>query len=559
MRDTRPARRVWRHIGAVLAGLVSVALLASPASAHATLLSTDPADGAVLDDAPAEVGLTFDEPVEVRSGAVRLLDATGVEVSAQARSVDTRVVLAVPQGVADGTYILTWRVISTDGHPVAGGFSFSIGAPSAGVIAVPVVEPATGLRLLRQTLEGFAYLGLLIAGGVIVFQLVLVRGATDIVQRRLWGAARWVTVLAGVATVLLVPVVAAYQDGAGLPAVFANATWVEGLASDSAISAALVIVGLGVALLVTHPNRRHTPLANSLGFAATALALGSPALVGHTRTFGPGWLVPAVDMLHVATAAIWLGGIAALIITLLPTSKMTALSAARTVAGFSSIAASVVFVLAAAGTVLGWRILNSWSGLFTTAYGYALLTKVALVLVVVAIASYNRSRLVPAITGDTATDTDGQAWRRLRRTVRAEAVVLVVIVAATGVLVTQSPSGNDTLTAASQPPGPIAQQAALGVGTARIRITPGTIGVNAIELSITDAAGQPLVPVASPEMTVSLRAMDVGPLDRPLSQTGPGRYQAVADFPLPGTWTISLSVRTTQFDYPVTEFTVEIR
>jgi copper transport protein len=83
--------------------------------------------------------------------------------------------------------------------------------------------------------------------------------------------------------------------------------------------------------------------------------------------------------------------------------------------------------------------------------------------------------------------------------------------------------------------------------------------VNSIELTLSDAAGKPLVPVAVPELTVTQKAMGVGPLDRPLSRTGPGRYEAIADFPLAGTWSLALSVRTTTFDYPTAEFTVEIR
>jgi copper transport protein len=375
-------------------------------------------------------------------------------------------------------------------------------------------------------------------------------------RERIWRTARWAAVLAAAALLLLIPAVAAYQDGAGLPALFGGRAWSEGIRSDTALSAALIGAGLVAGLAVTATGRRRTPTASALGFGSVGLALGALALVGHTRTFGPGWLVPAGDMLHVAAAAIWLGGIIALVLTLSRSSRLKPAEAARTVAGFSAIAAIVVSVLVAAGTVLAWRILNSWSALVSTAYGVALLTKIGLAIAVVALAAYNRFSLVPTITADPDHATDGPAWRRLRTTVRAEAAVLVAIVAATGVLVTQSPV-EDRAPAGTDQPALI--QEALGTATATIRLTPGTVGVNSLELTIVDADGEPIEPVALPELSVSLAEIGVGPLDRPLSQTAPGRYEAIADFPLAGTWTLHLAVRTTTFDYPTAEFTVEIR
>jgi copper transport protein len=138
---------------AVVAGVLLALAGAGPAAAHAELLSTDPVDGAVLADAPAEIVLTFNEPVVVRDGAVRLFTGAGRDVDARPRAVDTRVVIGLPDRLPDGTYVLSWRVVSADSHPVAGGFSFSVGAPDAGTVQVPVAEPTGGLRAARQATE----------------------------------------------------------------------------------------------------------------------------------------------------------------------------------------------------------------------------------------------------------------------------------------------------------------------------------------------------------------------------------------------------------------------
>jgi copper transport protein len=192
----------------------------------------------------------------------------------------------------------------------------------------------------------------------------------------------------------------------------------------------------------------------------------------------------------------------------------------------------------------------------------ALLAKGGLTLVVLALAAHNRFRLVPRVTAAEGTGDPDAGWRLLRRGVRLEAGLLVAVVAATGFLVTQSPVVDAADRAAPSAPaetGPLAVEAALGSGRVLVRLTPGRTGVNAMELELLDAAGQPVVPVAEPRLTVTLPAMEVGPLERSLSDTGPGRYQASVDLPLAGTWVIQLSVRTSKYDNPVARFEVEIR
>ena len=80
-----------------------------------------------------------------------------------------------------------------------------------------------------------------------------------------------------------------------------------------------------------------------------------------------------------------------------------------------------------------------------------------------------------------------------------------------------------------------------------------------MELDLLDADGQPVVPVAEPKLTVLLPAMDVGPLERELAQTGPGRYEAVVELPLAGSWVVQVGARTSKYDNPVARFTVDVR
>ncbi|MFV2009761.1 MULTISPECIES: copper resistance protein CopC [unclassified Micromonospora] len=570
----RSPRRVRRAARLAVPGLLFGSLLglllalagAGPATAHATLLANDPADGALLAEAPPSVTLTFDEPVQVRTEGVQVLDAAGSIVDATARSVDSTVVVDLPTGLADGTYVVSWRVISADSHPVAGGFSFAIGAPTAGSVAIPVTEPDLALRVLRPVTEALLYVGVLGGTGLAVFGLSFLPIPA---RRRQLPTVVGLGVVALAAVAVMPPVTTAWQDAADVAALAGPATWRTGYLSDLGLAAALTAVGVlavlvGARLASGGAGAARRPAGVAV-FAGAGLALGALALVGHTRSFGPVWLTLGSDLLHLVTAAVWLGGILGLVHLLSRRFDTTsAVQRAGVVAAFSQTAAFLVALLAVAGVLLGWRIVGSWSALFGTTYGLVLLGKVAAVGVLVGIAGWNRYRLVPRTRRP---DAEAAAMRSLRRTVRAEAVLLVGVLAVTGVLVTRDPTdrASDT-TATGSADGrtsaleqAVVADSALGDGRVQIRITPGATGINALELALFDAAGQPLEPVAPPTVTVTLPEVGVGPLDRRLAQTGPGRYEAVADFPLPGSWEVTVNARTSRFDSPIATIPVKIR
>jgi copper transport protein len=549
------ARRPVCALAAGLIGLVMVLLWQTPSWAHAELLSTNPADGQVVPVAPQQVRLTFNEPVQIRPGGVRLLTAAGADTQASSHAVDAVVSLDVPPGVANGTYIVTWRVISADGHPVAGGFSFSIGAPTPGAVAVPpAASSGGGLRMVRLVTEAAGYLGTLAAAGLVVFVVFFAprraRALHQRIRRLMFGLAG----LAVVAAIVSIPISAAWQDAATPSALFTSGVWRAG---DQWLVTALVAAGLGFGLagIVGLKARPGDRLLSALACGGAALAAGAFALAGHTRTFGPTWLVLTADLAHVAAAAVWLGGIAGLILALAD-KELTPGAAAASVSRFSFAAAGVVGILAIAGVLLGWRILGSWQALFGTGYGWTLLVKVGIAAGIVAVAALNRYRLLPMVRAGQADSTQAAGWRLLRRTVSAEAVLLVSVLAVTGLLVTQSPNIPKGQPAAAAEAG--ALHAALGQGRATLSITPGGLGINSLSLSLHDSSGAAVEPVETPAMRVTLPARDVGPLTRELSRVGPGRYEAVSDFPLSGSWKVEVSVRLSTFDNPVAIFIVDI-
>ena len=137
--------RAARLLAALLLPLTSFLVLASaaPAAAHATLIATDPAEGAVLATAPEQVTFTFNESVIGVPAGITVFDATGEEVASSATVRDAQLVVSLEDEVDEGTLVVVWRLVSADGHPIGGSLSFSVGAPSD-VVDVPTADADAG-------------------------------------------------------------------------------------------------------------------------------------------------------------------------------------------------------------------------------------------------------------------------------------------------------------------------------------------------------------------------------------------------------------------------------
>src|SRR5436190_17199090 len=107
---------------------------ASPAFAHATLLTTEPQPGGRFDQSPPAISLRFNEPVEVALGGIRLFDGKSDRIDIGApehpNGDGDRVQSSLPK-LDDGTYVVTWRVTSADSHPIQGAFTFQVGTAGA--------------------------------------------------------------------------------------------------------------------------------------------------------------------------------------------------------------------------------------------------------------------------------------------------------------------------------------------------------------------------------------------------------------------------------------------
>lgn len=560
IRRARPAPRLraprwWGPAAAALVALALVLLGGSPAAAHAELVDTDPAEGAVLETAPETVTLTFNEPVRLTSQEIAVYDATGTEVSSTAGATGTEVTvdLADAAGLEDGTYVVSWNVLSGDGHPISGALTFSVGAPSAEVTAPPEPESSSAVvTVLRDVVTVASVVGLLVAAGLALFvALVLPRTwAGADVRRRI---RRLVTVAAGVGAagaVLQVPLASVYGQGLELTDVLI--AFDAGLVANELTAAALVLVGLGLAVR----SVSDTPPDRTTGWllvGGAVLALAGPSLVGHTRAFAPSPLLVAADVLHLLAGAVWLGGLIGLVLSLRALAGRETL-AAQALARFSTIAGGLLLAVAATGTFLGWRILGSWGGLVGTSYGWLLLGKVAIALVVAGLGGWNRWRTLPAVEAAVGFGDRERAAEAVTRTVRVEAVLLVVLLGVTGVLVNQSPR-----------PAPVTPvPGATGVGAATAGdlkvlavMEPRRTGSNTLLVQVQDAAGEPYDPPVRPAVELRTEGLDIGTVT--VTPVAAGTYRAEVVVPRAGVWEVQVGIPLSRFENPVTTVRLTVR
>ncbi|MCA1846272.1 MAG: copper resistance protein CopC [Actinobacteria bacterium] len=402
--------------------LTFLAVTAGPASAHAVLLRTDPSPQTTVKTAPAMVRLQFSEAVEAAFGAVRVFDVDGKRVdngkittTAGRREVD------VPADLGSGTYTVTWRVVSADGHPVHGGFQFYVGAPST--ISAVAVEADSGAGRVVGWGYGavrFTWYAALLAviGLVVVRRLVwtpAVRAAgltdsdaADRFRRRFNRALPWAWVLLLVAWMGRLVFQTASISGLGLAGSFRPGVLGDVLGTGFGRS---WLAGLGFTLLAGLPVAGLTRRAGLFGarpqtwlslMAASAAGLAlAAASIGHARTEShPGLGVPSVAV-HLLAVSIWVGGLAAIVAlgasawSGVPPGARNGLVRAL-VTRFSRLALLAVAALVATGVVNSFLDLASVSDLWDTTYGRVLSAKIALLV------SCSSTRARPATTSCTS-------------------------------------------------------------------------------------------------------------------------------------------------------------
>lgn len=553
--------------GAVLAlAIVALPAGAGPASAHATILGTTPADGSELKRAPASIRITFDESVALppQGDAASVLDQGGrrVDTGAPALDGDRRVlVIRLAPDLPKGTYIASWTVVSADSHPVGGSLQFGVRTPAVAVAAPASGQPSPGLELAAGLAKAAVYLGLVLGLGLLPAALLLgAEGASGGSELRHVTRAA----LAGLVVAILASAVQlAVQylwDAATAPAGTPALSGIGSFAgSGYAIAIYVRVLALALAA-VALPRAKDSGAALIVRSALVAVlglvAVGALVENGHGAS---SWWQFLSTLLHASAAIAWIGGLV-LVGWLLLRRRLHG-DRLRRLPRWSLYAATCVLVLASSGLLQSVVQVRYAAALFTTQYGVLLLTKLALVLVVLALAVWShlwlRARLRESAHAADARPAPGQT-ARLRTRVRWEAGVACAVVAISGVLSSITPAE------ASYAPR-VVQTRTIGPYTVTIEGGPARRGPQSFRVTAvgrSDAAPLPRgVQLQLDEDDGPVRAVNVTFPYRVAGVLRPGRPTPVTftsstvTLPRPGAWRATVTVVADRFD----QYTADVR
>lgn len=586
-----------RGVAALLIAAGVVIFGSSPAHAHATLVSSDPGAGAVLDRSPRMIELQFSEPVTFQLGAVRLYGADGVQIrpARLERYTSSRVRAVLPEELADGAYVVTWRVTSADTHPVQGAFTFQVGAaPSTSGRTIDTLadrlladQRGSGLvGVLWGVTRWLAFVGIALLIGAVHFGVVIGTTARDMPVTRRIVTVAWVVVF--VATVIGFALQGPYTSGLGIGKVFDPSFWVHEAGTRFGIvwlgRLGLLMVAFGL-LRWWFRHRPATEHPEPTWWLASAVIVGlgivsTPALAGHAAAGDLQVLAALASTVHVAAVSVWLGGLVVLGAAVVRGSDIE--DARTVVTRFSRVALWCVLAIVATGAFQTWRQVRELSAFGDSDFGHVLMIKLMVFAVMMVFAAFSRdlvARLFGSrspgrtlvVSGAAVTTRDPgpreeptpeevmaerrREWRSLRRSVGGEAVCGLAVLAVAAVLMNTVPPSAGT--------SPTADGAAVTLRSHQlvvdISMSPGVAGRNDVHVSTFGRAGA-LVDVAELAVVVDLPSKQIAPISVPLRRLGPGHYLAPGfTVPFPGEWRMMAKARLTEIDLVTLTGTITVR
>lgn len=517
-------RTLRRISGAALVNTVlALTFLPGIASAHTILESSSPGASSLLASSPKEIRLDFDEQVEETLGDVRVYDSEQREIanSKTVRSLsDASIVTANVPTLQNGVYVVVWRVVSADGHPVTGAFPFEIGTKSTGTSAALLEDvlnrtettstlgnPMSVLRLL-----GFLGLILLIGCVSLLWRSPLLGNA------RVCKTLRYSSVLIAVSSLGLLLMQGPYTAGK---------SW--GSLLDSFLIGEVMQTRLGLALPIRFISAfawgviavtasasvsrrwRISVIATAVVTIATYAASGHQSAGSLLGIFVP------LDMIHLAAISTWVGALLALAVV----SKDNKVE--NEAKRFSWMATWSMPIVVVTGFVQGLHLLGGISTITQSNFGKLLLVKILLVAAVVLVGSKARSKLQ---LGE---------FSSIAKIIRWESVVVVLVLAVTSLLVAQSPtataSGSVSYSATKVQNGVVAE----------LSVVPAAVGTAEVHVILTPPGGS-LTPVKSVTVQFDLPSRNIPAIPVSMTEIGPNHWIGIVQFPFSGEWNMSTRV-----------------
>ena len=545
----------------------AAAALALPAAAwaHAALVRTVPTASVVVNRPPPVVLLTYTEAVEPRFAAVSVTNAAGESVRAgnPRRSASDPKTLVVPlRRVPQGWYLVYWRVISVDGHPVRGAFTFAVGpnpGPAPQFTIPSISETAATPRLIAA--RSVVFVSIMTAIGLFLLRIAIAR---PVVRRVPETRLRAVSLAFGVAALVALVAIPIYVlmatadfalrstfDLGALVPLLRDSAFGRGYL-DLELVFGLFVVAAGLALWIDRPERERRSVAELLSvggaFAGAAAVLLVPGLAGHAAQYSPRGAALLFDWLHLLAGSIWVGGLIGLLVL------WRSFPVARRVAGlvvcvprFSNTAFVSVLTLIGSGIGASLIHLPTFASLWQTSYGQALLVKIGLLSAAMLLAAVNLLRTRPRLLAyRERPELAPGAASLLRRLVAGEVLLVVGAVIAAAVLTSLAPPAKG-LARAGNPsarvgPGRVAEVVNKNGYRIELGVSPNRAAVpNSFSVAITRGGA----PTRGAEVVsgFTMLDMEMGTQSYALTETSSGVYTRSAPaLVMVGHWGLSFEI-----------------
>jgi copper transport protein len=526
MTTVSSTRKFWF----VVAALVASVAWASPVAAHGQLDSSSPAPSAVLETAPSEISLDFNEPVTPVARSIEIYNQDGQRIvlgEALLSPDDPSVLIAkdVP-AIPNGLYVVAWRAVSNDGHAIEGAYSFQIGA-SAPIVATSdlinnILSGQDGPQGLSWLMGVAKFLGFL--GVCLVLGCLAMLAGGSISSRRVIAFIGIGWAFTAVSALVLFAAQGPYTTAGTWSDLFSTSLWSDVYATR--LGKALVIRELLLLSLLVLIWSLRGNFARSLTswWRSTTLLVGVGIVLtfsasGHPSASSLAGIAVFVDALHFSSVILWVGGL----IVVACGGVMRSVHADVVVRRFSRMATFAIPTAVLTGLWQTWHLLPTISDITQTTWGKALLIKTCFVIAAVTLGGFARW-LVQRGEGHS-----------IHRIVVVEFLIAAVVLGVTAGMLARSPE----VTAANSV---FSTQLVEGDTIVGIAVTPGRVGNNEIHVTISTPSGT-LSPVEGVTMRLTLPGSEVPTITAAVSELGPNHFVGALSILTAGTWTLEILVQ----------------
>lgn len=500
--------------------------------AHAGLKSSEPAASSVLEQSPKEIVLNFGEAVEVSFGSIRLFDSNSElivlptpkfnEVSG---AIDAKSVRVDIPKLQSGSYLVVWRVVSADSHPVQGAFAFQIGTKGLNLesLAEEVLASSSAPFAVKLTMglaRWLSFLGVMVMVGAMLIA-TRITGLSRI-DKVIYGS--WVTALVGSALVLLLQAPYALGQAMSVGETFDAVDDVL----RTRLGTWLVVRGLILlvfVLLIWRRDLHSKPFFRMMASLFGVALFATFSISGHPGMRQFSALSIGTDIVHYLCVSAWMGGL----VTLVLLGRKWQSESPQVIAWFSLTATVSMPIMVATGVAQAWRMMEGFQNIFSTTYGVTLSIKV--LLVIVAIAAGTRAR---QLFKAKKVEVNDLKEIKFSKTILTESAIGVVVLAVTAVLVSVPPLSVV---------GPTPFEATIVQANviADVRITPARVGEVEVHVLLSPPGGS-LQSIKEATARISLAAEEIPAIPIDLRLIGTNHFRATLLVPRAGDWLLEIFV-----------------